>query len=110
MYVCTSVQCPNNLEACILEFVSLQIYVYKCQVTALMGHHTILSPLLFQPSLISLSLLLLWVDAGAPTVWVPVQSFQRTVKSMEKQMVCKFEQANISLGHCTIHSTLDWDI
>ena len=52
-----------------------------------MRHRTILSPLLFQPSLISQSLLLLWVDAGAPTVWVPVQSFQRTFKSMEKQMV-----------------------
>ena len=78
-----------------------------------MGHHTILSPLLFQPSLISQSLLLFWVDAGEPTVWVPVQSFQRTFKSMEKQM----EQANISvlgLAQCTIHlhvaSTLDWDI
>ena len=91
VYVCTSVQCPNNLEACILEFVSLQIcilYVYKCQVTALMGHHTILSPLLFQPSL----MLPLWADAGEPTVWVPVQSFQRTFKSMEKQMVSSNKQ------------------
>ena len=66
--------------------------ICKCQVTAIMGHRTVLSPLLFQPSLIGQSLLLLWVDAGAPTVWVPVQSFQRTFKSMEKQMVSSNKQ------------------
>ena len=71
-----------------------------------MRHHTILCPLLFQPSIISQSLLLLWVDAGAPTVWVPVQIKYGKTDG-------KFEQANISvigLAHCTIHSTLDWDI
>ena len=71
--------------------------ICKCQVKAIVGHHTILSPLLFQPSLISQSLLLLWVDAGAPTVWVPVQSFQRTIKSMEKQMVSLNKQIYLVL-------------
>ena len=78
--------------------------ICKCQVTALMGHHTILSPLLFQPSLISQSLLLY---CGLMQVRQLCGYLCKASKGPLKVWKTdgKFEQANISvigLAHCTI--------